>query len=246
MAALVESPSLALEEGTLPSTRAGPGADADPAGHQTRYPLNGDAAAAGVAAPSSPSRSGEPWSRRASVAPRAGLLLVLVILIVAVAWFGLRSPSDTVTIAVLPFENTGGDPADQYLADGLGENTIASLNQIDPQHLTVVARTSTLAYRGGGKSRADIGRELGVHYFIETDVAADGGYARVTSRLIRAADMSQCGRATYNRERSRVRAIQRELSAAIAEHVQVDVVPDRLTGLDRRQTRESRRATKPT
>ena len=108
----------------------------------------------------SPSRSGEPWWRHAPAARRAGILLVLVTLIVAVASFGLVPP-DSVTIAVLPFENTGGDSADQYLADGLGEDAIASLNQIDPQHLTVIARTSLLAYRGGGKSRAHIGRELG-------------------------------------------------------------------------------------
>jgi TolB-like protein/Flp pilus assembly protein TadD len=142
-----------------------------------------------------------------------------------------------VTIAVLPFETTGGNPADQDLADELGEDTIASLDQIDPQHVTVVARTSVLPYRGGGRSRAEIGRDLGVHYFTETQVAADGGYVWVTSRLIRASDMSQVWTATYSRERSRVRAIQRELSAAIAEHARVDVVPDHLTGLDRRQTR---------
>jgi len=235
IAPLVESPSLTLE-GTSPSTRAGPGADA--AGHQTGYPLDSAATAAAVsAAPSSPSRSGEPWWRHAPAARHAGILLVLVTLVVAVAWFGLRSPPDGVTIAVLPFENTGGDSADQYLADGLGEDTIASLNQIDPQHLTVIARTSVLAYSGGGKSRAHIGRELGADYFIETDVATDGGNVRVTSRLIRAADRSQVWTATYNRERSSVRAIQRELSAAIAAHVRVEVVPDRLTGLDRRQTR---------
>ena len=58
------------------------------------------------------------------------------------AWLGGGRPGPRITLAVLPFENLGGDPEREYLADGLAEETIASLGQIDPEHLSVIGRTS--------------------------------------------------------------------------------------------------------
>lgn len=52
-----------------------------------------------------------------------------------------------VTLAVLPFENLSADPQREYLADGLTEETIATLGQIDPDHLSVIGRTSVMAYK---------------------------------------------------------------------------------------------------
>ena len=64
-----------------------------------------------------------------------------------------------VTIAVLPFENLGGDPDRAYLADGLTEEIIAWLGQVDPDRLSVVSRTSaTLAKRSGQVPRRDRAR----------------------------------------------------------------------------------------
>src|SRR4051795_1800843 len=57
-----------------------------------------------------------------------------------------------VMIAVLPFENLGSDPEREYLADGLTEETIATLGQIDPERLCVIGRTSSMAYKGIRKS----------------------------------------------------------------------------------------------
>ena len=68
------------------------------------------------------------------------------------------------TVAVLPFENLSGDEGREYLADGLAEETIASFGQIDPEHLSVIGRTSTLAYKRTRKSLAEIGRELGAAF----------------------------------------------------------------------------------
>lgn len=57
------------------------------------------------------------------------------------------------TLAVLPFENLTGDPEREYLADGLAEETTASLGQVDPERVSVVGRTSTMRYKRTTKSR---------------------------------------------------------------------------------------------
>ena len=72
-----------------------------------------------------------------------------------------RTPRDEttstspLTLAVLPFANLSDDPAREYLAEGLAEETAASLGQIDPEQMGVVARSSTLRYRGTTKSAAE-------------------------------------------------------------------------------------------
>ncbi|MFL6427544.1 MAG: winged helix-turn-helix domain-containing protein, partial [Acidobacteriaceae bacterium] len=63
-------------------------------------------------------------------------------------------------IAVLPFENLGGSPTREYLADGLTEETIAALGQIEPDHFSVIGRTSVMMYKHTTKSLATIGEEL--------------------------------------------------------------------------------------
>ena len=61
---------------------------------------------------------------------------------------GPDSDPSPVMLAVLPFENLGSDPEREYLADGLTEETIATLGQIDPEHLSVIGRTSTHGLQG--------------------------------------------------------------------------------------------------
>jgi TolB-like protein len=87
---------------------------------------------------------------------------------------------------VLPFENLTGDPERGYLAEGLAEETTTSLGQVDPQRLSVIARTSTLAYKRTTKSAVEIGRELAADYLVESSIRAGNSRLRVTSKLIRA------------------------------------------------------------
>jgi DNA-binding winged helix-turn-helix (wHTH) protein len=67
-------------------------------------------------------------------------------------------------LAVLPFVNLSADPESDYLADGLTEDAIAALGQIDPGRLRVIGRTSTMAYKDAKKSLAVIGAELNVQW----------------------------------------------------------------------------------
>ncbi len=79
-----------------------------------------------------------------------------------------------VRLAVLPFDHIGVEPAREYLADGLAEDTTVSLGMIDPARLVVIGRTSTLRYKNTTKSLKEIGRELGADYLVESAVRTEG------------------------------------------------------------------------
>lgn len=138
-------------------------------------------------------------------------------------------------IAVLPFENLGNSER-EYLADGLTEETIAALGQIDPDNFFVIGRRSVMAYKSTAKTLAEIGRELSATYLVESSVQSEGGRVRITSTLIRARDQVQIWSASYDSEPSSMFVFQRELSTAIAEQVRRRLSPERLTALARRQT----------
>ncbi len=71
---------------------------------------------------------------------------------------------DKPSVAVLPFSNLSGDPAQEYFADGMVEDIIAGLSRI--KWLFVVARNSSLAYKGKAVDVKRVGRELGVRYLL--------------------------------------------------------------------------------
>ncbi len=142
------------------------------------------------------------------------------------------------TLAVLPFENLDAGPEREYLADGLTEEVITVLGQVDPEHLGVIGRTSMSAYRRTTKSLAEIGRELGAGFLLESSIRSEAGHLRITSKLIRARDQVQIWSASYDSEPGSVLAFQRELAGAIARQVRLRLSPERLSALEGRQTRQ--------
>jgi TolB-like protein/DNA-binding winged helix-turn-helix (wHTH) protein/tetratricopeptide (TPR) repeat protein len=170
----------------------------------------------------------------------AGLLAAGLLVGVAVwGWRDAGTPLSRVRLAVLPFENLSGDPDREYLADGLAEETTASLGQVDPERVSVVGRTSMMAYKRTTKSVAEIGRELGTDYLVESTIRAEGGRLRVTCKLIRVRDQIQVWSESYDREPTSMLGLQQELSTAIAQQIRLRLSPDRLHALARRQTRNS-------
>jgi adenylate cyclase len=89
---------------------------------------------------------------------------------------------DKPSIAVLPFQNMSGDPEQEYFADGMVEEIITALSRI--RWLFVIARNSTLTYKGQAINVKQIGRDLGVRYVLEGSVRKAGGRVRITAQLI--------------------------------------------------------------
>ena len=75
---------------------------------------------------------------------------------------------DKPSIAVLPFQNMGGDPEQDYFADGLVEDIITALSSF--KSLFVIARNSSFTYKGRPVDVKQVGRELGVRYVLEGSV----------------------------------------------------------------------------
>jgi TolB-like protein len=122
-------------------------------------------------------------------------------------------------LAVLPFTNLQGDARQDYVADGLTEETIVGLGRTDPERLNVIGRTTSMQFRSTSKTLDEVGRQLGVDYIVEGTLRAEGGRYRITSRLIRARDQLQVWTESYDREASDLLALQSELGAAIAREI---------------------------
>jgi TolB-like protein/Flp pilus assembly protein TadD len=148
--------------------------------------------------------------------------------------------SAQVTLAVLPFENLSGDSEREYVADGLTEEVIAALGQIDPEHLKIIGRTSVMVYKRTMKTLAEVGRELDAQYLIESSVRAEGERLRIISKLIRAHDQVQIWSGSYDSEPRSMLAFQHELSAAIAEQIRLRLSPQRMAMLARRHTQDAK------
>jgi TolB-like protein/Flp pilus assembly protein TadD len=145
------------------------------------------------------------------------------------------APSPTV-VAVLPFENIGGSPEPEYLADGLTEEVITSLGQVEPARIHVIGRTSVMAYKRSPKSIAEIGHELGAAFLLESSMRTEGGRIRVTAKLIRVSDQVQIWGSSFDAEPTSMLTFQHELSKALAEQIRLRLSPERLELLNRRQT----------
>ncbi|HMI53335.1 MAG TPA: winged helix-turn-helix domain-containing protein [Candidatus Saccharimonadales bacterium] len=147
--------------------------------------------------------------------------------------------STRTTLAVLPFENLSANAEKDYLADGLTEETITALGQIDADHLNVIGRTSVMAYKRTIKTLHEIGKELGAAYLVESSLRSEGERIRITSKLIRASDQVQIWTASYDSEPSSMLVFERELSAAIAEQIRLRLSPERMLLLARRHTKNA-------
>ena len=144
---------------------------------------------------------------------------------------------ERVIIAVLPFNNLSADPERDYLADGLTEEVIATLGQMDPDHLSVIGRTTMMSYKQEKKTLAQIGLELNASYLVESSMRAEGGRFRITSNLIRVPEQIQIWTMSYDSRPDSILEFQREISVAIGEQVRLQLSPERFSAIARRQTR---------
>jgi TolB-like protein len=127
-------------------------------------------------------------------------------------------------VAVLPFDDLSGEQP-PYFADGLTEELIAQLGRVSPKQMGVIARTSAMTYRGGSKSIAQIGRELGVSHVIEGSVRRQGDRVRITAQLVDAADQSQVWTDTFDRDARGALSVQSEVAAHVTRALALELLP---------------------
>jgi TolB-like protein/Tfp pilus assembly protein PilF len=130
-----------------------------------------------------------------------------------------------VMLAVLPFENLSGDPAQDYLGDGLTEEMITQLGQLGPDGMGVIARTTAMTYRGTHKSVTEIGRELHVDYVIEGSVRRLGSRVRVSAQLIAVRDQTHLWAENYERDIRDLLMVESEVASQVAHQVEIQLSP---------------------
>jgi serine/threonine-protein kinase len=160
------------------------------------------------------------------------VLLVVVIGLLAIGTkFFLGHPVSRIdSIAVLPLENLSGDPQQEYFADGMTDELIATLSQTG---LKVISRTSVMQYKGVKKALPEIARQLNVDGIVEGSVLKAGGRVRITAQLIQAATDRHLWAQSYERDLRDVLEIQSDVARAIASEINLNLNPEEQSRLAR-------------
>lgn len=145
-------------------------------------------------------------------------------------------PPGKIMLAVLPFQNLSGDPEQEYFSDGLTEEMISRLGNLEPERLGLIARTSSMRYKSAAKPLDQVARELGVAYLIEGSVRRAAGRVRITAKLIQASDQTQLWAENFERPVEDVFAVQSEVADKVAASLAVKLLDERRAALARRAT----------
>jgi TolB-like protein/tRNA A-37 threonylcarbamoyl transferase component Bud32/Flp pilus assembly protein TadD len=138
----------------------------------------------------------------------------------------LSPPDRRILIAIMPFENLGGDPKEAFLADGLHQDMITVLNRLFPDRLGAIASASVQRYKGKAASIQQIAGDLKVDYIVQGGVQRNGDQAHITAELIRAKDGARIWNAAYDREFGQIVATQSEIAQAVARGIERGLRPD--------------------
>lgn len=123
------------------------------------------------------------------------------------------------SIAVLPFISMSADPEDEFFADGMTEEIINALAQI--QQLHVVARSSAFSFKGKYIDVRAVGKRLNVRTVLLGSVRRSANELRITAQLINADDGYNLWSDRYDREVKDIFEIQEEIARTIAERLKV-------------------------
>ena len=126
------------------------------------------------------------------------------------------------SVAVLPLVNESGDTKQQYFSDGLSEELISDLTQID--ELKVIGKYSSFKFRDSTDSPGQIGLALGAAYLILGSVQQQGDRIRVMVSMIRATDGSSVWSHSYEEQLKDVFAIQSQIGRAVADALKIKLL----------------------
>jgi serine/threonine-protein kinase len=162
-----------------------------------------------------------PERRRRALWAFAAVVALLAVL-APILWRRVRADQSGYRIAVLPFDNAGGND-DDYFADGVTDEVRSKLSAIPG--LQVTARTSTSQYKKSKKDPRDIGRELSVDYLLMGTVrwarGQGGDRVRVTPELIQVSNASQRWSEPFDTVLSDVFSVQANIASRVADRLHV-------------------------
>ena len=172
--------------------------------------------------------------------------LVAVALAAVAAYFIVEQPWLTKSvafapaphsIAVLPFMNMSGDKQQEYFSDGLTEELLNSLTEVN--ELRVAARTSAFSFKGKDTDIGTIARKLNVGAVLEGSVRRSGNTVRITAQLINAVTGFHLWSKTYDRDLGDVLKLETEIATAVAGALKVTLLGDVAVKVELGGTRNS-------
>lgn len=162
----------------------------------------------------------------------AGLLALL--LAIGGLWFySKRYPASDgaqpiTSVAVLPFENGSGDPALDYLSDGISESLIDKLSELS--QIKVIARNSSFKYRAPISDIQNIADKLGVQALVMGKVTKQGDQLLVRVEIVDARENKQLWGQQFNRSASDAMAVEQGIARTVFDNLRL-----RLTGSQEQQ-----------
>jgi TolB-like protein/DNA-binding winged helix-turn-helix (wHTH) protein/Tfp pilus assembly protein PilF len=134
------------------------------------------------------------------------------------------SPARNKSLIVLPIENLSGDKGQEYFADGMTDDLIASLAKI--RSLRVISRSTAMAYKGTRKPLSQIASELNVDAVFEGTVLRVGNRVRITAELVQVSTDRHLWAETYESQMGDILALQNRVSSAIVNEIRINLTPE--------------------
>jgi eukaryotic-like serine/threonine-protein kinase len=154
------------------------------------------------------------------IIPAALLAIVLLILMFTYRRRGSSTPLAeaqgpyNASVAILPFDHIGGTEADEYFSEGITDEIISQLAQVES--LKVISRTSVLALKDSPLTLPQIAETLGVRHIVEGSVRRQGTKVRVTAELIEAASDAHLWSGTFEGDLADSFRIQEEIARKVS------------------------------
>jgi len=140
-----------------------------------------------------------------------------------VSYVAPADPAHRLSIVVLPFANLGGDPQQDYLADGITESLTTDLSRALPGSF-VVARSTAFTFKDRPVDASQVGRDLGVRYLLEGSVIADGERVRVNAQLIDAETSNELWAERFDTKRKDVLKVEDRIVGRLSRAVGLQVI----------------------
>lgn len=169
-----------------------------------------------------------------------GAVILLILAIVVGISLLTRHQKAIDSIAVLPFENLNKDPDMEYLCEGITDNLIDKLSQLQSLK-KVIARSSVFRYKGKQIDAKVVGQELDVDALLISNVSQRGDELSINVELVKTVDNSHIWGNQYKRKIREIFDVQKEISNAITENLRLKLTGDEIKRLAQRYT-ENRNA----
>jgi len=180
------------------------------------------------AAPKEQKATKAPAPVRGTGKKKALFAAIGIALLVTIGYFIFRqaahpelAPALDKSIAVLPFVNMSNDPEQEYFSDGLTEEIINVLVQVEG--LKVIARTSSFQFKGKNEDLRMIGEKLGVATVLEGSIRKSANQLRVTAQLIKTSDGAHLWSKTFDSDLDNIFRVQDEIARSVAQDFKLTI-----------------------